>query len=54
MSETLMLTGSEYQDDEYQEAYGQLLIALASEDSVAIAKARQALEALQGKRAGAK
>lgn len=51
---TLNLTGAEYQDDEYQLAFGEYMIALAREDADLIAKAHKKLESVKDKRGGKK
>lgn len=48
------LTSPEYQDDEYQQAYGEYYIALATDDADAQARAAAKVEALKNKRAGRK
>lgn len=48
------LTGPEYQDDEYQQAWGEYMIALATDDADAQARAAAKVEALKNKRAGRK
>jgi hypothetical protein len=48
------ITGAEYQDDEYQQAFGEYMIALAREDSNLIAAAHKKLESVKDKRGGKK